>query len=105
MEDWAIQVALDRHWTASAAGDLEQVLEYMLAHHLSQYNGDDWEKLLLGRAPLLEELLLPVIKTLDAADAAALQADIKDGAFFRRIKTFRECFQTNLEQVATSELS
>ncbi len=84
--------------------ELEQVLEYMLAQQLGQYGVEDWEKLLLGHVPLPEEMLLPVIKTLDAPDATALQADIKDGTFFRRIKAFRECFQTHLEQVATSEL-
>ncbi len=82
--------------------DLEQVFKYMLARHLDQYELDDWEKLLLGHAPLLEELLLPVIKTLDAPDAAALQADIKDGTFLQRTEAFQECFQINLDQVDTS---
>ena len=83
---------------------LVQTIKYMLALHLGQYEMDDWETLLLGHAPSLEELLLPVINTLDPSDAAALQAAIKDDTFFQRVEDFRKCFQFNLEQVDTSRL-
>jgi hypothetical protein len=76
----------------------------MLALHLDQYAVDDWEKVLLGHAPSLEELLLPVINTLETSDVAALQADIKEGTFFRRLEAFRQCFQIKLEQADTFRL-
>ena len=83
---------------------MEQIIKYMLARHLDQYAVDDWETLLLGHAPSLEELLLPVINTLNTSDVAALQADIKEGTFFQRLEAFRKCFQINLEQAETSRL-